>query len=1107
MEKLYIVGIGPGSLQEMTRQAFKILQSSDLIVGYTRYNELLKRHFPEKEYFATPMRREQERCEYALKAAESGRKTALVCSGDSGVYGMASLTLELAERRNSPVKIEAVAGVSAVLSAGARLGAPVSGDFAVISLSDLLTPWKMIEKRLQAAAEGDFVIALYNPGSGQRRNHLRRACRIIGRSRKGETLCALAEHIGRAGEKMRILTLSELETAEADMFTTVLIGNSVTKKIHTAAGDRLVTPRGYRLRTTGAAGAVGATGKTGARTGGKKRLLIFGGTTEGRQLAEYACEKGLSVLVCVATEYGEEVLRPHPRLQVDSRGLTEAEIEDMLRQEHFYAVMDATHPYAADITDKIAGACRRTGEKYIRVLRSDAGIDESTEGVERAENVKSGGSTEGICGVPAESDDIFFVSDIREAAELLDREEGRALITTGSKEIGAYASVHRAKERFLFRVLPSHEALDACFSAGFTGKNLICMQGPFSEEANRTLLVDFNAEFLVTKMSGKNGGFSAKISAARSAGAKVIAVRPPQERPGILLREAMDRIDAISAEETAAGENHGKRKSDVRAEAVIVGTGPGDAEMMTEEAVRAVREADVVFGAGRLLRDLRSLSGSRRREENGAMNGSNIARESGINPESRITVEEYRPEKIAEYIGKDIEKYSKKSLKRNRRYAVVVSGDSGFFSGAEKIRRALMSEGISVTVLPGISSVVYFSARTGISWQDAAFVSAHGRALSIASEVRSHRKTFVLTGPDVSSLMKRLTEYGLGGVRVLAGERLSFDDERISEGTAEEFSGRSFDPLTVLLILNPDAQAYVPPGIPDSRMERGRVPMTKREVRAVTMSYLGVREDSIVYDIGAGTGSVTLEAALAARRGHVCAVERNPEAADLIEKNCRKFAADNVTVIRGSAPDVFRAEDGTPAVTAEGENGEKSSFSFPVPDIVFIGGTGGKLGEILDVLRAFGGKSAAGEDGNDSGMKKQVSVPESEQAEAFGRKFSGTEHMTGRRKIRVVINAVTVETAGESFRLLSQYGAENMEAVQISAARTRKAGSYHLMEGQNPVFIISADLVCPDPEQTDRREVPRAGADTEDMDATDGLPGPETDPQKERRNTRDGGKW
>ena len=507
MEKLYIVGIGPGSLQEMTRQAFEILQSSDLIVGYTRYNELLKRHFPEKEYFATPMRREQERCEYALKAAESGRKTALVCSGDSGVYGMASLTLELAERRNSPVKIEAVAGVSAVLSAGARLGAPVSGDFAVISLSDLLTPWEMIEKRLQAAAEGDFVIALYNPGSGQRRNHLRRACRIIGRSRKGETLCALAEHIGRAGEKMRILTLSELETAEADMFTTVLIGNSVTKKIHTAAGDRLVTPRGYRLRTTGAAGAVGATGKTGARTGGKKRLLIFGGTTEGRQLAEYACEKGLSVLVCVATEYGEEVLRPHPRLQVDSRGLTEAEIEDMLRQEHFYAVMDATHPYAADITDKIAGACRRTGEKYIRVLRSDAGIDESTESAERAENVKSGGSTEGICGVPAESDDIFFVSDIREAAELLDREEGRALITTGSKEIGAYASVHRAKERFLFRVLPSHEALDACFSAGFTGKNLICMQGPFSEEANRTLLVDFNVEFLVTKMSGKTADF------------------------------------------------------------------------------------------------------------------------------------------------------------------------------------------------------------------------------------------------------------------------------------------------------------------------------------------------------------------------------------------------------------------------------------------------------------------------------------------------------------------------------------------------------------------------------------------------------------------------
>ena len=1064
MEKLYILGIGPGNPQEMTRQAFSILERCDLIVGYTRYNDLLKKWFPSKEYFETPMHREQERCEYALKAAEEGKKTVLVCSGDSGVYGMASLTLELAEKRKSPVEIEAVAGVSAVLSAGARLGAPVSGDFAVISLSDLLTPWEIIEKRLRTAAEGDFVLALYNPGSGRRREHLRRACRIIRRSRSGDTVCALAERIGRDGERTKILTLAELEHAKVDMFTTVLVGNSSTRIVHTAAGERLVTPRGYRIaekKTETVSEPLRS--REGEKDRGKKRLLIFGGTTEGRLLAEYACEAGISALVCVATEYGGEILSAHPLLQVDARGLSAEEIEGLLRQEEFLAVMDATHPYASEITEKVEAACSRTRQQYIRVLRQDAGACGQISGASGEEDGEEG---------------VLFVDSIREAAEVLDREEGRALITTGSREIGEYAAVHRAKERLLFRVLPSRESLEACLEAGFAGKNIVCMQGPFSEEANRVLLGDFGAEFLVTKMSGKNGGFSEKLAAARSAGAKVIAVRPPQDRQGISLREAMDRIDQMSA---AAVKESGKERDAAapagvtattetaadredaecgrKGTAAIIGAGPGNMEMLTLKAVRAIREADMIFGAGRLLQDLRECPyfGGPAGKSGGISDGGFAGKPAGEYDEGsgggsagdlrhKILTEEYRPEKIAEHIRTDLEKYSNIDPRKIRRYAVIVSGDSGFFSGASKIRRALESEGISVDVLAGVSSAAYLSARTGIPWQDAAFISAHGREISIASAVRSHRKLFVLTGPDVSSLIRSLVTYGLGGVRIFAGERLSYHDERISEGTAAEFEDRSFDPLTVLLILNPDAQACVPPGLPDSRIQRGKVPMTKREVRAVTMSYLGVKEDSIVLDIGAGTGSVTLEAALTARRGHVYAVEKNPEAADLIEKNCRSFAADNVTVIRGSAPDVLLSEDS--GRTGGGSACEKSFPAVWAPDIVFIGGAGGKLEKILDALQNL----RKTEPDECRGEKREQSTKLRRKADFGAGDRSCSE------KMRVVINAVTVETVGAAFRLLSQRGAENLSAVQISAAKTRKAGSHHLLEGQNPVFIISADL-------------------------------------------------
>lgn len=243
MNQLYVVGIGPGEYRKMTMEAKDILESCEVIAGYAVYVDLIREHFPDKEYLVTGMRQEIERCHQALQAAAEGRRTAVVCSGDAGVYGMAGLLMELGAEYPQ-VEIRVAAGVTAALSGSAVLGAPLGNDFAVISLSDFLTPWETIAKRLKAAAMADFVICLYNPSSHQRRDYLKRACDILLGCLAPETVCGYVRNIGREGERYEILPLSELADTQTDMFTTVFVGNSQTKRI----GGRMVTPRGYRVQ-------------------------------------------------------------------------------------------------------------------------------------------------------------------------------------------------------------------------------------------------------------------------------------------------------------------------------------------------------------------------------------------------------------------------------------------------------------------------------------------------------------------------------------------------------------------------------------------------------------------------------------------------------------------------------------------------------------------------------------------------------------------------------------------------------------------------------------------------------------------------------------------
>ena len=243
MKKVTVIGLGPGGGADLTGRARAALEGCDLIVGYTAYIELVRPDFPEKEVLSTGMRREVDRCRAAVEAALTGKDVAVVCSGDSGVYGMAGLIYEVAQEYD-PIEIEVVPGITAACGGAAVLGAPLTHDFAVISLSDLLTPWEKIEKRLSAAAQADFVICLYNPSSRNRPDYLQRACDILLRDKDPNTVCGTVRNIGREGEEGKLLALAQLRDAQVDMFTTVFIGNSQTKVL----GDKMVTPRGYLQR-------------------------------------------------------------------------------------------------------------------------------------------------------------------------------------------------------------------------------------------------------------------------------------------------------------------------------------------------------------------------------------------------------------------------------------------------------------------------------------------------------------------------------------------------------------------------------------------------------------------------------------------------------------------------------------------------------------------------------------------------------------------------------------------------------------------------------------------------------------------------------------------
>ena len=659
-----------------------------------------------------------------------------------------------------------------------------------------------------------------------------------------------------------------------------------------------------------------------------KRILIFSGTTEGRELAEWLGSEGIMVHVRVATEYGAVVMEPSANIDVRVGSCGGADgIADVIRDLDISIVVDATHPYALNITKHIVEACGRTGAEYIRLKRPDS--EEDTEGVIRFDSLE-------------------------EAVEYLKGTEGRILASTGSNELSLYTRIPDYTERVVARVLSTAESVQKCAALGFEGRNLICAQGPFSEEMNTAMLRQVGASFMVTKDSGDAGGFSEKVRAARKAGATLVVINRPEDA-GLDFRQVQVRL-AEELEFPFSGiEPQAPRLGKRKVSLIGIGMGPGD---LTERSASIVMGADLLVGAKRMLE--------------------------AVDSTGKDVLTEYRSDVIARYLDEN---------PRYRNVAVLLSGDVGFYSGATGLLGKLDRNVYDVNVEPGISSIVYLCAKLGTTWQDAYLTSCHGRESNIVNLVGTRAKVFtLLSGQDtVHEMCRQLFEYNLNSVSVTVGQDFGYPTERIFTGTPSQCLDESFGDLCVALIENPTPDTRNSISIPDEVFTRGDAPMTKSEVRTLSVAKLKLCRDSVVYDIGAGTGSVSIEMALTAYLGKVYAIEREDIAADLIEINKRKFQAANLEVVRGLAPEAMR--------------------DLPAPTHAFIGGSAGNLKSIVQCL-----------------LDKNPDV-------------------------RIVINSVTMETMAETMQVVKELNLVEEEFVNVTIAKSRRLGRYHLMTGQNPVYI------------------------------------------------------
>ena len=654
-------------------------------------------------------------------------------------------------------------------------------------------------------------------------------------------------------------------------------------------------------------------------------VLLFGGTTEGRKIAEAFANTDITLHVCVATEYGEALLSPAGNIHIMHGRKNRDEIVSLIKSTNAALIIDATHPYAEEVTKTVKNAAQLTNTELVRIVRER----ESADG-------------------------CIYVKDTEEATEYLNSTSGNILLTVGSKELSHYTQIKDCAERVFARILPLPEAVESAHSLGFSGSHLLCMQGPFSEEFNVALIKQINAKYVVTKDTGAQGGFSEKISAAKKCGAVPVVISRPTDEDGISCDECIRLLSERFSVTPAQRKN-----------VTVIGIGMGDGLTLTQAAKDACEKAELIIGAKRVTDALSAFGKSTQN----AVSAADIER---IIRESSYT---------------DI--------------VAAMSGDSGFYSGTKTLLKR--THDLKPVVIPGISSVSYLAAKLRVSWDDAKAFSIHGRDCNIINKLSHTNKAFILVGGEngAGELMKKLCEYGMGDCSVSIGENLSYENEKITQGRADELADAVFSSLAVVYVENENVRNVTTHGYADDEFIRGDVPMTKQEIRAVTLAKMRLSPDSVVWDVGAGTGSVSVEAALCAYDGKVYAIEKNEAACELINENAHKFACDNITVIKGAAPEALQG--------------------LPSPTHAFIGGSGGNMKEIISFALSVNPKA------------------------------------------KIVINTVTIESLSEAVQALSALPIKNAEYTEINASRSRELGRYHLMTAQNPVYIISCEgAACED---------------------------------------------
>lgn len=768
-----------------------------------------------------------------------------------------------------------------------------------------------------------------------------------------------------------------------------------------------------------------------------KKVLIYAGTTEGRELAQELAKERIYCDISVATEYGRQIMdeKISPYICILQGRMTAEQMRRKYESEQYLAVVDATHPFATEVSVNIRESLRELDLPYFRLGREKIpGEAGERQAGERQAGEQQAGEQNYVTRK--------YFQNTAACVEALKKTEGKIFLTTGSKELSVFCREETIRKRLVVRVLPGMESLRECVRNGLEGRQIIAMQGPFSKEMNLAMIRQYQASVLVTKESGKTGGEDTKLAAAGEAQIpSYIILRPSEKTPVMDMDEVLEQIRRLESmtdpsrkktqegqdlvdlydtkteevvyqkvhecQENKEQENKEQEKKQEllrNLQITLAGIGMGAEALLTEEVRNRIAEADYVFGAKRMVESIKKLC--------------------------KQNVKTYNC-----YLSKDIIPAIENIQENSAKIVILFSGDTGFYSGCEKLYNELCKhKGMGkAEVLPGISSLSMLSARTGISWQDAKILSAHGvepalwksRLLDAA---KYEKKTFFLTSgvADVEEignlLSSEFAKEEWKNLKIYLGYQLSYPQEWIKCLTVDELckllsrdhndggqdslqNGLQEEPqdklqdkpeegLYVGMLINEHPKKHrLTPGYPDDMFIRGQVPMTKEEVRLVSICKLHLTEDAVVYDIGSGTGSVSVEIAALSPHVQVYAMEVNGEAVSLLEENCKQFGLHNVRCIRTKAPDGL--ED------------------LPMATHAFIGGSKGNLREILWTL------------------------------------YRKNNHM------RIVVNAVSMETICQMQELLKELPVEQEEILQLSITKTKQLGSYHMLQAANPVYIYA----------------------------------------------------